>query len=329
MALLMRNTEHPAYHPTEFKLRVAMSNFCNFQQLLRDDGYDYDGGLKWLCDQACRITEARDAAGTDPAKLQACAEDEARVEAELFERLVHLNKFIHVHAPDPRWPWRYELYLLQWEQCRGEPVRPLAPEDSLPSATAEARAETVTPSAIYGVPCEKIEELRANLSKIKKYPPEFSAIALFFCGLFYAADYRAREGRLPAHDFADELARMAETALEEAVDFANAPEAQVFLKKAPPGIMPDACWLLLPALLHGMGQVPPLVFEWLFTANRGQYARNYSTLIFAMGVRALSLTYARHLITQALPYREFYIGSLPEECAEILRGFLNSDEEQA
>jgi hypothetical protein len=125
----MRNREHPAYQRAERKLRRFAGILDNFPELLREDWFDLDEAERRWYGEYEKLRALEEAAGEDPARLEAWHAEEQRVEAELFQRMDRLIKFIYAHAPDHPWLPPYRLYMGLWHQCYGEPIRQLSEED--------------------------------------------------------------------------------------------------------------------------------------------------------------------------------------------------------
>ncbi len=99
----MRNSEHPAYQRAERKLRHFAGILSNFRELLLEHGFDTDEAGRWWHLQYQRLESLEDASHQDPAGLAEWQTEEQRVEAELFQRMGRIVKFIFAHAPDHPW----------------------------------------------------------------------------------------------------------------------------------------------------------------------------------------------------------------------------------
>ena len=121
----MRNVEHPAYQRAERKLRKFAGTLQNFEQLLRDDGFDYDEAGKWWYREWQKLNALEEALPKEPNKEPELRAEEQRVEAELYSRMDYLIKFLYAHAPDHPWLPPHRLYMALWHQCYGEPIREL------------------------------------------------------------------------------------------------------------------------------------------------------------------------------------------------------------
>ena len=99
----MRNSEHPAYQRAERKLRRFAGLLMNYRELLLDDGFDCEEAGRWWYQQYQQLKLLEEASHKDAAKLAEWHAEEKRVEAELFQRMDRLIKFIYAHAPEHPW----------------------------------------------------------------------------------------------------------------------------------------------------------------------------------------------------------------------------------
>ena len=301
----MRNSEHPAYHNTARKLGRLCSFLYNFEQPLRDDGFDYDAALKWTGEHMSAI--GVDEPG-DPA-----------LEPEIFQRMEHLVKFLEARVPEHPFLPNYRLYFQLWRECQGEPVRTLTAEDLKPLEEAE---EPVIAPTIYGVPFERLDAARLAMGRMEFLHKGFAPLLMFLDGLLYAMGYFERHQQLPVHDYDDGLRAAAREALEDAVDFANEPgtREQVRLHSNP--LMPETQQLLFMAIYHTSICNTSAVYEWL---HRHSYQRDLTSMLFAMGVRSLNDPYAKNLVYPWISECGHVNEWMPDEGKAQLHDFFNND----
>jgi len=311
----MLNVEHPAYQRAERKLRKFCGILYNFEQLLRDDGYDYDEASKWWYAEWKKLDALEEASGKDPAKLPEFHAEEQRVMGEVFQRMDQLVKFLYAHAPDHPWLPPYRLYMALWHQCQGEPIRPLSEADLEPS---DAVDEIIVAPTIYGVPFERLDAARLELGKMDLPHKDFAPLVMFLCGLYYAGACQERHQKPPEHDFKDGLREAAREALEEAIDFANDPGTMAEAEKHDSEILTRPFSRLFMAIANASRHHTPAVFEWLI---RESMTRDLTSMLFAMGVRAHSDPYSKPLVTEWLANPGSALALLPTECAALIGSF--------
>jgi len=301
----MRNREHPAYHNLSRKLCRLNSLLYNFEQPLRDDGFDYDAQYEWSTRQMCAVTED---APNDPL-----------LEKEAFDRMDAILKFLFVRVPHHRAYPGYKLYHQLWRECYGEPVRPLSAEDLKP---LDEPAAPVIARAIYGVPFEHLDAARLQMGRMK-LQKSFPPFLMYLCGLLYAMGYHARHRKLPVHDVDDGLLDIAREALECAVDFANEPGTIEQARQSATDALPEAYQRLYMGVFHMSISHTSGVYEWL---HRADFMRDLTSLLFAMGVRSLNDPYAKHLVLPCIESCQHLNEWLPDPAKALLHEFFNQDQ---
>jgi hypothetical protein len=308
----MRTCEHPAYQRTERKLHRFAGGLTTFAELLREDGFDRDEAGRWWYGEYQKLKALEEAAQKDPTRLPEWQAEEQRVEAELFQRMDRLIKFIYARAPEhPHLP-PYRLYLALWHQCYGEPIRPLSQEDLTPPQELE---ELVIAPTIYGVPYDRLDAARLRLGEMDLPHKGFAPLVMFFCGLSHAAAYHDRHQKPPEHPFNDGLREAAREALAEAVDFGNEPGTVAQAKRQNSEPLSEPLSRLFMAIYYVQRNHTPAVYEWLC---RHSFTRDLTSLLFAMGVRALTDLYAQRLVAEWLASPDLVWALLPEECRALI-----------
>ena len=304
-----------AYPRTERKLRRFAGALTTFAELLREDGFDRDEAGRWWYGEYQKLSALEEVARKDPTRLPEWQAEEQRIEAELFQRMDRLIKFVYAHAPEhPHLP-PYRLYMALWHGCYGEPIRPLSPEDLTPLQEPE---ELVIAPTIYGVPYDRLDRVRLRLGEINLSHNDFAGLVMFLCGMCHAAAYHQRHQKPPEHPFNDGLREATRESLAEAVDFANEPGTLAQAKMHQGEVLTEALGRLFMAMCHAQRAHTPAVYEWLC---RHSFTRDLTSLLFAMGVRAHTDPYAHGLVAEYLAIPGLVWAVMPEECRALIASF--------
>lgn len=289
----MRETEHPAYHTTFRKLCHYHSLLSNFEGPLREDGYDYEGELRWTGEHLTNLGNLIDPPKSQPPDKLKVRSVEKELEPEVFKRMEKVINFLHARVPDHPWLPPQRLYLHLWKESYGEPVRELPPQNFDDDHEPD---EPVIAPTIYGVPFAHLEKTRLRLGQMELLHKDFAPLLMFLAGLFYAMGYRERHQTEPQHNFKDGLQEISGTSLADAVDYANEPAIVKLIKAHANEVMPEPHQKLFVAIGRSSRAHSASVFEWVCTHNSYAHMRGLTALLFAMGVRALTDPYARNLI---------------------------------
>lgn len=318
----MRKTEHPAYHTTFRKLCHYSSLLSNFEQPLRDDGFDIAAEHQWAGGTLSVLADLVEPPHKQPPDVDKIRAMEQELEPELFRRMGAVLKFLQARVPDHPWLPQQRLYFQLWRECYGEPVRALTDEDLQPVEDPE---EPVIAPTIYGIPFEYLEETRLGLGQMQLAHQGLAPLLMFLSGLFYAMGYFERHGSLPTHEYDDGLLEASRNALADAVDFSNEPGAVELVKQNDNTLMPEPQQLLFLAIYHTSMNHTASVYEWIIQQNGAAYMRGFTALLFAMGVRSLHDPYAKNLIFPWLKTSQQVFDWLPPEGRVMLHTFFNKD----
>jgi hypothetical protein len=300
----VRNSEHPAYHNVSRKLRRLQSLLYNFEQPLRDDGFDYDSQYQWAGQNVMATGET----DGDPA-----------LEPEVFKRMETTLKFLQARIPEHPWLPSYRLYFQLWRECYGEPIRPLTEQDLKLIQEAD---EPVIPTSIYELPVERLDDAVFKLLDLKLPNKFYGAFLLFLGGLIYAAEFHKRHERFPAHDFNDGLVEAARASLETAIDFTSEPGTIEFHRTHPSDVLGESHSLLYMGVAYASKNHTSAVYEWLTCQP---HHRKIVSLLFAMGVRSLNDPYADKLMAAWSKEAQTALALMPEEWRAIIIDLAQED----
>lgn len=292
-----RLSEHPAYQTLERKCRRLMGVITNERERLAEDGVDLEEESRFARQTYERTYALQERAENDPVAAAELAAEQSRLDPDLHNHFKRLVGLVERYHPESGALTDWQIYLLRWNLCVGEPRRPM-PGDYVSDAgkeLEELEPRWITP--VFGIPWEHLSAARQAIWDLrmedKPVNRDLAGWTVFLCGLCHGIACRQTTGAPAVHPFDDGLPQAARECWNDAVDYAWAEVTGRVLDDHAGVFESKAAGRLLLGVACAVTHQTPDVAAWL---RQWEMSVTLTRLLAAMGVIATTDGYGCRLL---------------------------------